>query len=94
MVRTKSLFSTMKKLLRLDDLSAGGRDKGALFDLLGMRVVVHPRERETEGEEAEEEEGETVVSFASAGTATTSPPPLPPFPSSMSRAERDAISAC
>ena len=43
-VRTKSLFSTMKKLLRLDDLSAGGRERGALFDLLGMRVVVHPRD--------------------------------------------------
>jgi hypothetical protein len=43
-VRTKSLFSTMKKLLRLDDLSAGGRERVALFDLLGMRVVVHPKD--------------------------------------------------
>ncbi len=41
--RTKSLFSTMKKLLRLDDFAAGGRERGALFDLLGMRVVVYPR---------------------------------------------------
>ena len=38
--RTKSLFSTMKKLLRLDEFSRGGRDRGEVFDLLGLRVIV------------------------------------------------------
>ena len=41
--RSKSLFSTMKKLLRLDDLAAGGRERGDIFDLLALRVVVDPR---------------------------------------------------
>lgn len=41
--RSKSLFSTMKKLLRLDDLAAGGRARGDIFDLLALRVVVDPR---------------------------------------------------
>lgn len=39
--RTKSLFSLMKKLLRLGDMSKGGRN--TVFDLLGLRVVVQPR---------------------------------------------------
>ena len=42
--RTKSLFSIMKKLLWLDDLSQGGRDKEDIYDILGMRVIVQPRE--------------------------------------------------
>ena len=42
--RTKSLFSTMKKLLRLDDIARGGRGRGEVFDLLGLRVVVSPNE--------------------------------------------------
>jgi ppGpp synthetase/RelA/SpoT-type nucleotidyltranferase len=58
-VRTKSLFSTMKKLLRLDDLAAGGRDRAALYDLLGMRVIVSEREREPG--EAEGAPGEDAV---------------------------------
>lgn len=33
----------MKKLLRLDDLSRGGRGRGEVFDLLGLRVVVSPQ---------------------------------------------------
>ena len=41
--RTKSLFSTMKKLLRLGDLAAGGRERGDIFDLLALRVVIDPR---------------------------------------------------
>lgn len=40
--RTKSLFSTMKKLLRLDDMAKGGRGRDEIYDLLGMRVVVAP----------------------------------------------------
>lgn len=40
--RTKSLFSTMKKLLRLDDMAKGGRAREEVYDLLGMRVVVAP----------------------------------------------------
>jgi len=41
--RTKSLFSTMKKLLRLDDLAAGGREREDVHDLLALRVIVEPR---------------------------------------------------
>jgi hypothetical protein len=33
----------MKKLLRLDDLSRGGRSRGEVFDLLGLRVIVSPQ---------------------------------------------------
>ncbi len=40
--RTKSLFSTMKKLLRLDDLAAGGREREDVHDLLALRVIVEP----------------------------------------------------
>ncbi|KAG1659807.1 hypothetical protein FOA52_002143 [Chlamydomonas sp. UWO 241] len=41
--RTKSLFSIMKKLLRLEDLSKGGRSRDEVYDVLGMRAVVSPR---------------------------------------------------
>ena len=41
--RTKSLFSIMKKLLRLEDLSKGGRQREDIYDVLGMRAVVQPR---------------------------------------------------
>ena len=34
----------MKKLLRLDDIARGGRGRGEVFDLLGLRVVVSPNE--------------------------------------------------
>lgn len=39
--RTKSLFSLMKKMVRL---SKQGKQTGQVFDLLGMRAVVQPRE--------------------------------------------------
>ena len=42
--RTKSLFSTMKKLLRLGNTAKGGRARGEIFDLLGMRLVVEPKD--------------------------------------------------
>lgn len=42
--RTKSLYSIMRKLLRLQDPAAGSRRLGDMFDLLGMRAVVLPRE--------------------------------------------------
>ncbi len=42
--RTKSLFSMMKKLLRLGDMARGGRRHDQVFDLLGMRAVVQPRQ--------------------------------------------------
>ena len=42
--RTKSLFRTMKQLLRLDDIARGGRGRAEVFDLLGLRVVVSPNE--------------------------------------------------
>ncbi|MEW5301840.1 MAG: hypothetical protein WDW38_008472 [Sanguina aurantia] len=42
--RTKSLFSIMKKLLRLGDASAaGGRQVWQVYDLLGMRAIIQPR---------------------------------------------------
>ena len=63
--RTKSLFSTMKKLLRLDEFSRGGRDRGEVFDLLGLRVIV------SHSGSASSEEGEAVAAqvsqLASAG---------------------------
>lgn len=41
--RTKSLYSIMRKLLRLNDPAAGSRRLGQMYDLLGMRAVVLPR---------------------------------------------------
>jgi (p)ppGpp synthase/HD superfamily hydrolase len=40
--RTKSLYSTMKKLLRLDDVQKGGRGRDEVYDLLGLRVIITP----------------------------------------------------
>jgi (p)ppGpp synthase/HD superfamily hydrolase len=42
--RAKSLYSIMRKLLRLQDPAAGSRRLGQMFDLLGLRAVVLPRE--------------------------------------------------
>jgi len=41
--RTKSLFSTMKKLLGLGHMARGGRERQEVFDLIGIRAVVQPR---------------------------------------------------
>lgn len=41
--RTKTLFSTLKKLLRLGNTAAGGRARGQLYDLMGLRAIVQPR---------------------------------------------------
>jgi (p)ppGpp synthase/HD superfamily hydrolase len=41
--RTKSLYSIMRKLLRLQDPAAGSRRLGQMYDLLGLRAVVLPR---------------------------------------------------
>ncbi len=41
--RTKSLFSAMRKILRLGDMASGGRQLAQLHDLLGLRAVVQPR---------------------------------------------------
>lgn len=38
------MFSTMKKILRLEDMAAGGRRREHVFDLLGLRIIVFPRE--------------------------------------------------
>lgn len=40
--RTKSLFSTMKKLLRLDCIDAGGRAPQEVHDILASRCIVTP----------------------------------------------------
>jgi GTP pyrophosphokinase len=41
--RTKSLFSAMRKILRLGDMAGGGRRLEQLHDLLGLRAIVQPR---------------------------------------------------
>ena len=41
--RAKSLFSILKKQLRLGDTARGGRDRHQVYDLLGIRAVVLPR---------------------------------------------------
>ena len=41
--RTKSLFSTMKKLLGLGHMTRGGRERQEVFDMIGIRAVVQPR---------------------------------------------------
>jgi hypothetical protein len=41
--RAKSLYSIMRKLLRLQDPAAGSRRLGQMYDLLGLRAVVLPR---------------------------------------------------
>ena len=41
--RTKSLFSTMKKLLGLGHMTRGGREREQVFDLVGIRAVVQQR---------------------------------------------------
>jgi hypothetical protein len=41
--RTKTLFSTLKKLLRLGNTAAGGRARAQLYDIMGLRAIVAPR---------------------------------------------------
>lgn len=48
--RAKSLYSIMRKLLRLQDPAAGSRRLGQMYDLLGLRAVVLPREDLPAGE--------------------------------------------
>jgi len=52
--RTKSLFSTMKKLLRLEEPSKGGRKRGEVYDYCGVRAIVLPREDGARSEAAAE----------------------------------------
>jgi GTP pyrophosphokinase len=52
--RTKSPFSTLKKLLRLGDTSKGGRSRSQVYDLIGLRAVVIPRSDLSTSTEAEE----------------------------------------
>lgn len=40
--RSKSLLSTMKKLLSLTDFARGGRAPEQVYDVLGMRVILAP----------------------------------------------------
>lgn len=48
--RRKSLYSIMKKMLRLGDTAAGGRRLDEVYDLLGVRAVVAPRDDLPEAE--------------------------------------------
>jgi (p)ppGpp synthase/HD superfamily hydrolase len=48
--RAKSLYSIMRKLLRLQDPAAGSRRLGQMYDLLGLRAVVLPRQDLPAGE--------------------------------------------
>lgn len=50
--RTKSAISTLKKLLRLGDLSQGGRKREEVFDVLGLRAIVSPRDDLKDSERA------------------------------------------
>ena len=38
--RVKSLFSTMKKVLRLGEAAKGGRARDDVFDILGLRIIL------------------------------------------------------
>lgn len=51
--RSKSLVSVLKKSLNLESFAAGGRLNEDVFDLLGLRLVVLPRD-DLPAEEAEE----------------------------------------
>lgn len=49
--RIKSLFSTMKKVLRLGEAAKGGRARDEVFDVLGLRIILdmqasHPASHE------------------------------------------------
>lgn len=70
--RTKSLFSAMRKMLRLGDMRGGGRSRGQLQDLLGLRVVVHPR-TDLPDQEAE-------LAARQVSPSPPSPPPSSPAP--------------
>lgn len=66
--RTKTLFSTLKKLLRLGNTAAGGRQRAQLYDLMGLRAVVQPRADLPEAEaEAAAAEACYLVREAAAG---------------------------
>lgn len=49
--RVKSLRSFMRKVLSLDNITAGGRHKSSVFDVLGLRVIVHPKKVGHDSEE-------------------------------------------
>ena len=64
--RTKSAISTLKKLLRLGDLSQGGRKREEVFDVLGLRAIVLPRD-DLEDSERAAVEGCYIVERVAAG---------------------------
>ena len=51
--RTKSAISTLKKLLRLGNLQEGGRKREEVFDVLGLRIIVVPKQVGADGLECE-----------------------------------------
>lgn len=79
--RTKSLFSTMKKLLRLDSIAAGGRAPHEVHDILASRCIVTPHP-DLPAPQAEEFATQVSPSMSQCGfgslPATLPPPPPPP----------------
>lgn len=59
--RTKSLYSTMRKLLALQDSGRSGRRREDLYDLLGLRIIVAPRAAGVGGEALAEEDAVQVA---------------------------------
>ncbi|KAL4856897.1 putative GTP diphosphokinase CRSH1 [Chlorella vulgaris] len=72
--RTKTLFSTLKKLLRLGNTAAGGRARAQLYDLIGLRAVVQPR-TDLPADEAEELAAQACYLVQEAACALWQPVP-------------------
>uniref|UniRef100_A0A061S4L3 Gtp pyrophosphokinase n=1 Tax=Tetraselmis sp. GSL018 TaxID=582737 RepID=A0A061S4L3_9CHLO len=70
--RTKSLFSTMKKLLRLEEPSKGGRKRGEVYDYCGVRAIVLPREDGARSEAAAETDSATLSRRSRTASGTRS----------------------
>lgn len=75
--RTKSLFSTMRKLLAMDNFERGGRAREDLFDLLGLRIIVHPIPALAAADPEEAESRATQACMVIRDVAHALWPPLP-----------------
>lgn len=69
--RSKSLLSTMKKLLSLTDFARGGRAPEQVYDVLGMRVILAPDMRtDTCADDANAADAANAADKATAADAT------------------------